>query len=156
MSTDTHATLWETDLLIELAAKRHRLLEQLYRLGRRQLELIDEGDMTQLIQVLSAKHHLLAEVQEVEKRLDPFRGQNPETRRWRNSQLRERCAELVVRVDQLLREVLEQEKIGETRLRQHRDEAAARLQVAHSATHARNAYAGSAAHAGRLDLSTEH
>lgn len=155
MTTDAHTILWDTDLLVDLAEQRQRLLEQLKALGRRQLELIERGDMTQLIHLLSAKHHLLAEVQQVERRLDPYRGQNPDARRWRSSQARRRCAELLGGADQMLREILDQEKLGETRLRQHRDEAAARLQVAHSASHARSAYVGTAAPAGRLDLSTE-
>src|SRR5215469_12941863 len=133
MTTDARTTLWETDLLAELAAQRYGLLEQLRALGKRQLELIDQADMTQLIHVLSAKHHLLAELQQVEKRLDPYRGQDPEARTWRDSQVRERCAELVARSDLALREILEQEKLGEARMREHRDEAAARLRTAHAA-----------------------
>jgi hypothetical protein len=155
MTTDTRAILWETDLLAELADRRHGLLEQLRALGRRQLELIEQGDMTQLIQVLSVKHHLLAEVQQVEKRLDPFRTQDPKARNWRSAQVRERCAERFVESDELVREILEHEKLGELRLRQYRDEAAARLQMAHAAGHARTAYADAIVHAGRLDLSTE-
>jgi hypothetical protein len=155
MTAAAQTTIWETDLLLEIASLRQGALEQLHSLGRRQLELIDQGDMTQLIQVLSAKHHMLAELQQVEKRLDPFRGQSPEGRRWRSAALRERCAEVIAKSDQLLRAILEQEKLGETRLRQHRDEAASRLQSAHSASHARAAYTGSAAQATRLDLRTE-
>jgi hypothetical protein len=154
MTTDARITLWETDLLAELAARRHGLLEQLRTLGKRQLELIDQADMTQLLHVLSAKHHLLAELQQVEKRLDPYRGQDPELRTWRSAEVRAHCAELVTKSEQALREILEQEKLGEARMREHRDAAAARLRVAHTAGHARTAYAKTAP-AGRLDLTTE-
>src|SRR5579863_9374033 len=106
MTTDARTTLWDTDLLVELAAQRHGLLEQLRVLGKRQLELINEADMTQLIHVLSAKHHLLAELQQVEKRLDPYRGQDPELRTWRNAEVRARCADLVTRSEQALKEIL--------------------------------------------------
>lgn len=156
MTTDARTTLWETDLLAELVARRHGLLGQLHALGRRQVELIEQGDMTQLLQVLSVKHHLLAEVQQVEKRLDPFRGQDPTARAWRTSELREKCAELVGQSDVLMREILEQERRGELTLRQYRDDAAARLQMAHAAGHARTAYVGSTMNAARLDLSTEN
>ena len=156
MTTDAHTTLWETDLLAELVARRHGLLGQLHAIGRRQVDLIEQGDMTQLLQVLSVKHHLLAEVQQVEKRLDPFRGQDPNARAWRTNEGRQQCAKLVGQSDVLLREILEQERLGELRLRHYRDEAASRLQMAHAAGHARTAYAGSPSNAARLDLSTEN
>ena len=155
MTTDARVTLWETDLLAELAAQRHGLLEQLRVLGKRQLELIAEADMTQLIHVLAAKHHLLAELQQVEKRLDPYRGQDPERRTWRNAEVRARCADLVAKSEQALKEILEQERLGEARMREQRDEAAARLRIAHTAGHARTAYAKTELPAGRIDLSTE-
>lgn len=154
MTIEVRAILWETDLLAELALERHDLLVQLHELGRRQLELIEQGEMTQLIHVLSAKHHLLAELQQVEKRLNPYRTQDPDTRRWRNAKLREECAEIVTKSNGLLQEILEQEKRGEASLQNHRDEAAARLQRAHSAGHARAAYANAHALAARLDLCT--
>lgn len=149
-------TLWDTDLLLQLAGRRLNALEQLHALGRRQIELISQGDMTLLIQVLAAKHNVLAELQQTEKRLDPFRGQQPEARRWRDEALRLRCAEVVGRADQLFREILEQEKRAEAELARHRDETAKRLQMAHTAGHARAAYAAPAAPAGMLDLHTEN
>lgn len=149
-------TLWDTDLLLQLAGRRLSLLDQLHALGRRQIELIAQGDMTHLIQVLAAKHNVLAELQQTEKRLDPFRGQQPEARRWRNETLRERCAEVVGKSDRLFREILEQEKQAEAELARHRDETAKRLQIAHSAGHARVAYTAPVARPGMLDLRTEN
>lgn len=149
-------TLWDTDLLLELAGRRLSFLEQLHALGRRQIELIEEGDMTHLMQVLAAKHNVLAELQQTEKRLDPFRGQQPEARRWRSETLRQRCADVVGRSDCLFLEILEQEKRAETDMARHRDETARRLQLAHSAGHARAAYTAPAARAGMLDLKTEN
>lgn len=151
-----NTTLWDTDLLLELAGRRLSALEQLHALGRRQIELIGEGDMTLLIQVLAAKHNVLAELQHTEKRLDPFRGQQPEARRWRHETLRERCAEVVCKSDRLFREILEQEKRAETELARHRDETAQRLQIAHTAGHARAAYTAPVARPGMLDLQTEN
>lgn len=154
MTGETTTTLWETDLLLQLAARRQDLLEQLYTLGRRQLELIDQRDMTQLIHVLSAKHHVLADLMQVEKRIDPFRNQDPESRRWREAGLRRRCGEHVGEGDRLLCEIRGQEKVAEDLLRRHRDEAAARLRVAHSAAQTRLAYSAPAQASSRLDLST--
>ncbi|MGH7134933.1 MAG: hypothetical protein ACREHD_04290 [Pirellulales bacterium] len=147
--------LCDTDLLSEIAGLRLGLLEQLHVLGRRQLELIEQGDMTLLIQVLAAKHNVLAELQQVEKRLDPFRGQNAEMRRWRSESLRRQCADVVGKSDQVFRAILEQEKLAETRLAHHRDETARRLQTAHAAGHARTAYSHPTARPGILDLKTK-
>ncbi|HET6882632.1 MAG TPA: hypothetical protein VFI31_20865 [Pirellulales bacterium] len=156
MTTAAGMTLWETDVLFEIAGARLNLLEQLHALGRRQLELIDQTDMTNLIHVLAAKHNVLAELQLTEKRLDPFRGQAPDERRWRSEALRRQCAETIGRADNLLREVMQQEKSAETRLQRHRDETAARLQMAHAAGHARSAYTTPSPHPGILDLRTEN
>lgn len=149
-------TLWDTDLLLELAGRRLNVLEQLHALGRRQIELIGQGDMTHLMQVLAAKHNVLAELQQTEKRLDPFRGQQPEGRRWRSEVLRQRCADVVGKSDQLFREILEQEKRAETELARHRNETAERLQIAHTAGHARAAYTAPAVRPVMLDLHTEN
>lgn len=155
MTAEPTTVLWETDVLLQLAARRRNLLEQLYALGRRQIELIGQRDMTQLIHVLSAKHHVLADLQQVEKRIDPYRSQDPESRRWRDPQLRRTCGEHVAEGDRLLGEIRQQEKASEESLRRHRDEAAERLRLAHSAAQTRAAYAVPAAAASRLDLSTE-
>lgn len=156
MSIADKTALWDTDLLLQLAGRRLGALEQLHALGRRQIEVIADGDMTLLIQLLAAKHNVLAELQQTEKRLDPFRGQQPEARRWRNEALRARCAEVVAKSDQLFREILEQEKRAEAELARHRDETAARLQTAHTAGHARAAYTAPAARPRILDLQTEN
>lgn len=152
---DAHTTLCETDLLLELAGLRHNCLEQLRTLVRRQMELIEAQDMTQLLNVLAAKHRLLIELQQLERRLDPFRGQDPQARRWRTPELHERCARTIAASEQLFREVLEQERVAEASLRRHRDEAAARLHGAQLASHARGAYVPQAPHTGRLDVISE-
>ena len=48
-----------TDVLAELVVKKHDLLVQLRDVGLRQIELIDGGDMTQLLKLLSSKQRLL-------------------------------------------------------------------------------------------------
>ena len=153
--TDAHTILCETDVLLELVGLKQNCLEQLRTLGSRQLELIEAQDMTQLLNVLAAKHHLLAELQQLERRLDPFRGQDPRTRRWRTPELHERCARSIAASEQLFREVLEQERVAEANLRRHRDEAAARLHGAQLASQARGAYTQQEPHRGRLDVISE-
>jgi hypothetical protein len=155
MTPITTASAFETDRLAELAGRRHECLSQLHALSRRQLELIDQEDMTQLLGVLAAKQRVLGELQEVERGLDPFRGQSPEERRWRTPETRRQCAELIARSETLFAEILRREKEGEEQMRRRRDETAVRLQGARAATQARSAYAGESARARRLDLSSE-
>jgi hypothetical protein len=148
-------TAFDTDLLAELARRRHECLIQLRTLSRRQIELIESEEMSQLLGVLAAKQRLLGELNELERGMDPFRGQRPDERRWRSPELRQQCAELIARSEAVFAEIIADEKQGEARLQQHRDRAAARLQSARVATHARSAYVGDSSYSTRLDLSSE-
>ena len=146
----------ETDILTELLGKKHELLVQLRDAGLRQMELIDNGDMTQLLKLLSSKQRVLNGLQAAERQLDPFRHQQPERRTWRSPADRDRCARLAACCESLLAEVVEQEKRGESRLIAHRDRVAVQLEGAHRAAQARNAYGEGSAHEFRqLDLSSE-
>jgi hypothetical protein len=149
-------TTYETDLLLDLVGRKHDLLCQLQELGEKQHELIGAGDISQLLTLLVSKQRLLTQMHATEKQLNPFRGQLAETRRWRSEALRQRCAELLAKCDELLGQIVEREKHSESCLRQRRDEAAERLQGAHSAGKARSAYTTpNQSRASRLDLTSE-
>jgi hypothetical protein len=131
----------QTDVLADLIRNKGECLVQLRDMGRRQLELIDGGEMTALLDVLSAKQRVLAKLQQIERALDPFRGQDPEQRRWRTEEDRRRCTEQLQQCERLLAEIVSQEKCSEGALLRRRDEAAQRLQSANLAGQARQAYA---------------
>lgn len=131
---------FETDALAELIRAKRACLTQLREMGRRQLELIDAGDMAALLDLLAAKQPLLTKLQEIETGLDRFRGQDPDRRRWRRPTDRDACTEQLRQCEALLAEIVSQEKCSESALRRRRDEAASRLQIAHSASRAREAY----------------
>ena len=80
----------ETDLLANLIDQKHSVLLQLHELSRRQLRLIDENNISDLLCLLSAKHSLLMQLQRVEDQLNPFRHQDPELRSWRDPADRQR------------------------------------------------------------------
>lgn len=145
----------QTDLLATLLAQKYECLSGLHELGRRQAELIETGDIGQLLLLLAEKQRSIGRLQELEQQLNPFRGQEPESRVWRSADTRQQCAGLIERNETLLREILAQERGGEEHLRRRRDETAARLEVVHSAHHARGAYADHGSLARRLDLSSE-
>lgn len=146
----------DTDILIELVHAKRSCLAQLRDAGRRQLELIEAGDMTRLLDLLTTKQRAIAQLQRVERALDPFRQQDPEQRVWRSPQLRAECAEEVRQGETLLAEVLSQEKLSEAILTRRRDEAAVRLRGMHAAHQTRGAYVGQpAAVSGQLNLLSE-
>jgi hypothetical protein len=130
----------DTDLLAELIRDKRECLLQLRDMGRRQLELIDEANMTALLDVLLAKQRPLQKLQQIERALDPFRDQDPDQRRWRTGEDRRLCTEQLQQCERLLAEIISQEKCSEGALLRRRDEAASRLQSAHLAGQARQAY----------------
>lgn len=149
----THA---DTDQLCECMTRRHECLGQLCELGCRQLELIASGDLATLLKVLSVKQRLLVNLQAIERSLDPYREESPETRNWSSQAQREHCAHLAAECNAFLRTIVTQEKQSEQQLSEHRADAAARLQGAHTAAQACGAYAADAgALSGHLDLSCD-
>jgi flagellar biosynthesis/type III secretory pathway chaperone len=145
-----------TQQLTTLMERKHDCLVQLRDLGSRQLERIDAGDMGMLMKVLSAKQRLLAELQTLERGLDPFRAQSPEQRDWKSPAERAHCASLANRCQLLFSEIVSQEREAESRLILQRDDAERQLQGMHVAARAHGAYRAEYAPAmSSLDLSTE-
>jgi hypothetical protein len=143
----------ETEILADLIGAKRTCLMRLREMGRRQLELIDGGDMTALLDLLSVKQQSLVQLQRVERTLDPFRSQDPEKRHWPSPQQRQACAEQVQQCETLLAEIISQEKCSESALTRRRDEVALRLQDVHLAGQARGAYtAPFQPEMGQLDL----
>ncbi len=146
----------DTDLLAELIGKKHAILEKVRDLSRRQSDLIGDGNMTRLMSVLSAKEKLLTSLQDLQRKLNPFRNQDPDARKWRSPEDRQRCQQLSSRCEALIGEIMLVEKRSERELVQQRDVVAARLQRAHSSAQASRAYAASPVPESRkLDLSSE-
>lgn len=117
----------DTDRLAELVAQKYQLLRSVQELAVRQEELVERGEMTTLLEVLTVKQKLLDQVQMVERCLSPFREQAPETRSWRTEQLREQTAAYLETCQQLLADILQREKRCEATLLQRREETAAQL-----------------------------
>jgi flagellar biosynthesis/type III secretory pathway chaperone len=149
-------TVLETHLLTDLVSRKFDCLVQLHELGRQQFQLVDSGDVTQLMKLLSAKQVLITRLQDIEGELNPFREQKPEQRVWASQAARARCSELIERGQELFREIMLQEKRSETRLIERRDEVAVRLRMAHTAHQARGAYLAEPHRPqGHLDISSQ-
>ena len=152
--TSTNAL--ESDLLADLIVRKRDCLVQLRDLGPRQLALVREGSMTTLLDLLSAKQRLLLELQRLERQLDPFRGQDPDARRWSTPETRQQTARRLAECETLLAQIVRQDKECEEELIDRRRRTAIRLQDVHAAHRARGAYlAPGSGVAARLDLSSE-
>lgn len=146
----------ETDVLANLIGRKLSVLEQLRDLSRRQSHLITDGEMQRLLSVLSAKQTLLKELQKVQKKLEPFRAQDPESRRWRTTEDRDRCRQLVERSEALLGEIMVVEKQCESEMVRRRDQAVAQLQNVNSSAEATRAYTDAGGpRRSMLDLNSE-
>jgi len=145
-----------TTLLIDLIGRKHDCLALLRDLGLRQRELIDAGDMTQLLGVLAEKQRTITQLQTLEQELNPFRNDDPDRRAWSSEAERVRCASLADRAARLLEEILEGEKRSEDVLRRRRDDTAEQLAAAHMSRNARGAYADAEHYpTSSLDLSSD-
>ena len=146
----------ETDALADLVRARHACLTRLRDLGSEQIGLIEGGNITALLDVLSAKQRPLSDLRRIERALDPFRGQDPESRRWSAPGKRAVCARLAAQCDALLGEIVRQERQCEAAMIRRRDETADRLQQFRQAGQACGAYAAaSRVKINQLDLSSE-
>jgi len=145
----------ETDQLAELIARKHRVLTALRDLGMRQAELIEANELDTLLKLLSGKQRLLDELLATDQRLAPYRGQDPDARRWRSVQDRARCSQQAAESERLLNQVMQQEKASESVMREQRDDTAARIDGPHHAAQAHNAYySQTQSRASSLDLSS--
>lgn len=132
--------LTDTQRLAELVESKHQCLTQLRALGLQQAALIGSEDMTELLRLFAGKQRLVEQLQALERHLDPYREQDPESRLWRSQAERQRCAELIAQSQGLLDEIVEQERRNEADLKQRRDRVANQLHDLQSSRDARQAY----------------
>jgi hypothetical protein len=148
-----------TETLAKLVQAKRSCLTRLREAGRRQLELINSGEMAALLDLLATKQRMLQQLQRIEQALDPFRQEDPRQRVWRTPLDRQSCAEEIAQCDALLAEVIELEKTSESALVRQRAETAARLEGIRAAAEAQRAYAAPAgeelSRLSELDLCSE-
>ena len=144
----------ESQRLTQLVQCKLQIMQLLRRLAAQQLEVIAGGDTSNLLKLLAAKQTVMDQLAKLEQQLDPFRGQDPETRDWPSTAAREECQRNVETCNELLTEVMRLEKQGELEMVRRRDDASVRLAGMHGASEASRAYVTAATATG-LDLSTE-
>jgi hypothetical protein len=140
-------TAHSTALLADLLGRKHDCLVLLHALGVRKQELIDVGAVgAGLFGILAETQQLIEQLQQLERDLDPYRGDDPSRRVWSSEAERMRCSGLTERSARLLAEVLERDARCEEILRRRSDETAAQLAMVNSGIVARGAYAANTGH----------
>ena len=133
----------DTSRLAKLIVGKLKILELLVQLAGRQLSLVQEGEIGDLLKLLAAKQTVLGQLQTLERQLDPFRLQDPDERQWATPDHRARCQEHARRCDELVAEAMRLEQRSEAQLVRRRDAAAAVLSGVSAAVDVQAAYAGS-------------
>ena len=129
-----------TEILAELIRRKHRCLTQLRELGQRQMPFIAGDEMTNLLDLLAVKQRALAQLQQIDAALEPFRKEDPQRRKWRSEEDRLACARLLEECEKLLADIVDHDKESQRQLILRRDETDRQLQGTHLASLARNAY----------------
>lgn len=144
-----------TDRLADLMAERLRTLGELVKLARRQRELAHEGSLVGVVEALSAKQPYVDRLLAIERDLNPYRDEDPETRVWRDEEAKTRTRRMAELSQPLLAETLAIETECERILVALKEETATQLGAAQGAEAVRRGYGGRTTRRGSLDLSTE-
>lgn len=129
-----------TDKLHALVAAKVDVLQQLCELARQQSTITHVGDATLLLSFLSRKQPLMDQLAEVQADLAVYAADDPQTRVWRSTQLRQSCRAASDRCQQLLAEVVFLEKQSLDEMSSRRDALAAQLQDGRDGSFAASAY----------------
>ncbi len=130
----------DTAVLGDLIRRKHQVLTQLRDIGRRQAQLVETVDVGIVLKLLAVKQELITALQEIEHRLKPHYGQDPDQRTWSSVEYRAECARLATDCNAMLAEIVQLEKLGAEKMTARRNEVAEQLQQVHVANHVRNAY----------------
>jgi len=129
-----------TSLLADLVRRKRTCIEQLRDLAEKQMALIEQDQITALLDLLAHKQRVLVRLQQVEVAMRPFHARTPEADEWASAAERRQCADDLEACKRLLAELVAREKESEGALTRRRDAAQAALQGTHLAIQARNAY----------------
>jgi hypothetical protein len=129
-----------TELLAELINRKHQVLVQLRDAGRRQAEIVRDGDASALLKLLAAKQYMIAALQQVQREMAPFGNDDPNRRAWRMPEDRARCAQQAAECNELLSEVIALEKQSADEMAARRESVARQLRQVHVASQVRTAY----------------
>jgi hypothetical protein len=139
MSLNTPNTS-NTERLAALVMSKQQVLEILVQMSRQQLALIDTGDMTTLLKLLSGKQTVITHLHYIERELTPFRDEDPDGRVWTSPDHRTACQARAQQCNTLLAEAMDLERRAETAMHHRRNATAAALSSLQAGADAKAAY----------------
>jgi hypothetical protein len=129
-----------TEQLARLVSAKRQVLKIVVQLSERQVEMIECGQMEDLMKLLAAKQTVLAQLQSLERELAPYRDDDPETRAWASPAARAACQAQATEANALIGRSLELERTAEAAMVARRDAAEQSLAAFQAAADARTAY----------------
>jgi len=105
----------------ELIRSEEELLKRLLLVSQRQLEIVEEGNVTLLMQLLGQWQQLWNEFELLEQQLAPYKGIPPERRVWKSAEERQLTESALNRCKELLEKIMENYEKGTPKLEEQRD-----------------------------------
>ena len=128
-----------TQLLYDLILEQRKILLELKHFAETQLQIVQENELGKLVSLLATKQQAIQRLQDVDRRLNPFRDQDPDSRQWSSTEQRDECRRMAKECPRLLADVMKLEQASEEILTQQReqvtqqvDQSVARSQAAAS------------------------
>ena len=107
----------------ELIRGEEELLKRLLLVSQRQLEIVDMGNASILVQYLGQRERLWHEFELLEQQLAPHKGIPPEKRIWRNAEERQLTESALNRCKVLLEEIMANDQISLVKAAEQKDKA---------------------------------
>ena len=107
----------------ELIRREEELLKRLLLVSHRQLELVQAGNGTVLIQHLGKRQQLWNEFERLEEQLAPHKGIPPERRVWKSAEERNLTEAALNRCKTLLEQIMANDKISLEKTAEQKDKA---------------------------------
>ena len=141
-----------------LIQQRWEILDQLLSISRLQMTAIEQGQMSELMRLLSEKQKPLNKLIKLGDQLGVASADDSDERLWDSNDIREQCRKQQDDCEKMNLELLAIEAECESKLSKNRDELRQRLERVDSGWQAVSGYADQAAPAtsgGSLDLSSD-
>ncbi|MDB4749332.1 flagellar protein FlgN [Rubripirellula sp.] len=141
-----------------LIQQRWEILDRLLSISRLQLSAIEQGQMSELMRVLSEKQQPLNQLIELGDQLGVANADKSQERHWESDDVRQRCKKQQEECEEMNLELLAIEAECEAKLSRNRDELRQRLERVDSGWQAVSRYADHSTQAttgGSLDLSSD-
>jgi len=125
----------------ELIRHEEELLNRLLLISQRQVEIVNLGNATVLVQHLEQRERLWQEFELLEKQLTPHKGVPPESRVWKSAEERQLTEVSLNRCKTLLEEIMANDQISFAKAAEQKEKAEKDLRRVQLATTVVPAYA---------------